>query len=71
MIIKTKLPGVIFEMTTKCNLRCKYCYNYWKKDNEDCSNIESINPLKTLKQFFKSVRCNEVTFSRRRANKKF
>lgn len=63
MLRKTKLPGVIFEMTTVCNLKCKYCYNYWKKDNSVDKNIEKIKPIKTLKQFMKSVKCNEVTFS--------
>ena len=65
MIIKkkSKLIGVIYEMTTRCNLNCKYCYNYWKKDNENLSGIEKINPLKTLKQFMRYVKCNEITFS--------
>lgn len=63
MINKVKLPGVIYEMTTLCNLKCKYCYNYWKKDNEDLKEIQECNSKKTLKQFMKSVKCNEVTFS--------
>lgn len=71
MIKKIKLPGVIFEMTTICNLKCKYCYNYWKKENEDLTYIEKYNPKKTLKQFLKSVKCDEITFSRGRTNYKF
>lgn len=63
MINKIRLPGVIYEMTTLCNLKCRYCYNYWKKDNEDLKQIQEYNPKKTLKQFMKSVKCNEVTFS--------
>ena len=63
MINKIKLPGIIYEMTSICNLKCKYCYNYWKKDNEDLSEIEKFDPKKTLKQFMKSVKCDEVTFS--------
>ena len=35
MLKKVKLPGLIYEMTTLCNLKCKYCYNYWKKENEN------------------------------------
>jgi len=66
MIIKKWLPGVIFEMTTRCNLKCKYCYNYWKKDNQNMiEEIEVINPKKTLSQFLKSVKCDDITFSRR------
>lgn len=65
MISKIRLPGVIYEMTTICNLKCKYCYNHWKKDNVDCLEIEKISAKKTLKQFMKSVKCEEITFSRR------
>ena len=65
MIRKTNLPGVIYEFTTMCNLRCKYCYNHWKKD--DCSNfiaeIEKYNPKKTLKKYLNQVNTNEITFS--------
>jgi len=65
MIKKINLPGVIYEFTTMCNLRCKYCYNHWKQD--DCSNfiaeIEEYNPKKTLKQYLKQVNTNNITFS--------
>ena len=63
MLNKIKLPGVIYEMTTLCNLKCKYCYNYWKKQEDNIPEIEKINPKRTLKQFMKSVKCNEFTFS--------
>ena len=71
MFKKVKLPGVIYEMTTLCNLKCKYCYNHWKKENDNTADVEKYNPKKTLKQFMKSVKCNEVTFSRWRTNNKF
>ena len=65
MIKKVDLPGVIYEFTTKCNLKCKYCYNHWKKD--DLSNfindVEKYNPKKTLKKWFKVVKTDEITFS--------
>lgn len=71
MLKKVKLPGVIYETTTLCNLKCKYCYNYWKKENYKIVDIEKYNPKKTLKQFMKFVKCGEITFSRWRANSKF
>lgn len=71
MINKIRLPGLIYEITTLCNLKCKYCYNYWKKDNGDYIDIEKFDSKKTLKQFFKSVKCDEITFSRRRTYNKF
>lgn len=70
MLKKIKLPGLIYEMTTLCNLKCKYCYNYWKKEKDSLTDIEKYNPKKTLKQFMKSVKCDEITFSRRRAYNK-
>ena len=51
MFKKVKLPGVIYEMTTLCNLKCKYCYNHWKKENDNTADVEKYNPKKTLKQF--------------------
>ena len=68
MLKKVKLPGLIYEMTTLCNLKGKYCYNYWKKENNSLVDIEKYNPKKTLKQFMKSVKCDEITFSRWRTN---
>ena len=54
----------IIHLTDACNLKCKYCYNYWKKENTDTLDIEKYNPKKVLKQFMKSAKCNEITFSR-------
>lgn len=71
MIKKIKLPGLIYEMTTLCNLKCNYCYNYWKKENDSNVWIEEYNPKKTLMKFMKSAKCDEITFSRRRTNNKF
>ena len=63
MIKKIKLPGVIYEMTTTCNLKCKYCYNYWKQEGNYLPDTEKYDAKKTLKQFMKSVKCDEITFS--------
>lgn len=60
---RIQLPGVIFEFTTKCNLKCRYCYNYWKKETDYIEDIEKCNPKKTLKQWFKRVKTDRVTFS--------
>ena len=61
----------IFMRLCGCNLKCKYCYNYWKKENDNIVDIEKYNPKKTLKQFMKSVKCDEITFSRWRTNNQF
>ena len=62
--MKIELPGIIYEVTTKCNLNCKYCYNYWKRDVEsNIEDAENCDPVKTLKQLFKMTKIPKVTFS--------
>lgn len=64
MFKKVRLPGIIYEMTSKCNLQCKYCYNYWKKDNDKPNyNYDTYKPKTTLKKLFKSVKTDYITFS--------
>ncbi len=62
---KIKLPLVAFEITSICNLRCRYCYNYW--------NAPTINTflhfnsykqsIKTLKKLFSVADVGHMTFT--------
>jgi MoaA/NifB/PqqE/SkfB family radical SAM enzyme len=52
------------ELETRCNLACKFCYNYWKdgsaSEPERRSSHETISALRTL---FESVQCTQIAFS--------
>ena len=32
--VRAYLPHAVVEVTTDCNLRCKHCYNWWKREGE-------------------------------------
>lgn len=57
------LENVCFEVTSDCNLNCKYCYNHWRPDD----NHESLNSYKkaykTLKLLFKRAGISTITFT--------
>ena len=62
--MKSSLNYIIFETTGQCNLKCKYCYNYWHLMNppqESDSNYSQA--IKTLKRLFTVAEVNHVTFS--------
>lgn len=62
---KLKLNHISLEVTSICNLRCKYCYNTWKAPGvEDFKAFNSYKQArKTLKRLFKIADINNVTFT--------
>ena len=61
---KTKLPYIIFELTSDCNLNCKYCYNIWKRPGGEAVNNNSYKQArKTLKQLFRIADVQNITFT--------
>jgi len=62
--MKQKLPFIIFETTSVCNLNCKYCYNIWKRPGEkDIPKNSYKQARKTLKRFFNMADVDQVTFT--------
>ncbi len=62
--MKTKLSYIIFEVTSVCNLRCRYCYNPWKRPGEQDQHDNSYKQAKkTLKRIFKLADINHVTMT--------
>lgn len=62
---KIHLPHVTFEITSVCNLKCKYCYNIWKAPGvNDFQQFNSYSQAKkTLKQIFKIADVKHITFT--------
>lgn len=63
--MRIKIPHITYEVTSICNLTCKYCYNIWKRP---CVNsfrhYNSYNQAKkTLKQIFKVADVDHITFT--------
>jgi len=63
--MKYFLPRIAFEITSVCNLQCKYCYNIWKAPQalpfKHYNNYHQA--LKTLKQLFKIADVPHITFT--------
>ncbi|MDD3626454.1 MAG: radical SAM protein [bacterium] len=61
---RTKLPYIIYEVTSVCNLRCRYCYNPWKRPGETDQKDNSYKlAKKALKQLFKVAEIDHVTMT--------
>ena len=67
--MKPDLSYIIFEVTTDCNLNCRYCYNIWKAPNFSNINKNQL-PLnsyriakKTLARLFKIASVNHITMT--------
>ncbi|MBO4373238.1 MAG: radical SAM protein [Bacteroidales bacterium] len=61
--MKTKLPLVSFEVTMRCNLRCRFCYNHHKNTGEVPPPSSYAQAKKTLQQIFKLFDVGQITFT--------
>ena len=62
--MKHHQPHIIFEVTTVCNLDCRYCYNIWKRPGETVDHVNSFKEAKkTLKKLFSIAHVDHVTFT--------
>ncbi len=63
--MKIKLTHVAFEVTSTCNLNCRYCYNYWKSPfykEEKYFNSYKL-ARKTLKRLLKIADISYLSFT--------
>lgn len=62
---KIHIPHISFEVTSDCNLRCKFCYNIWKAD--ETGGHERFNDYrqarKTLKRLFRVADVGQIVFT--------
>jgi radical SAM protein with 4Fe4S-binding SPASM domain len=62
--MKYPLPYIIFEVTSACNLNCRYCYNIWKRPGEEPLTMNSYRKArKTLRHLFRKFQIDHVTFT--------
>jgi len=62
--LKVNLQSIVFEITSDCNLNCRYCYNIWKRPNNKQVSFNSYkNAKKTLKRLFKISDVNQIVMS--------
>lgn len=62
--MKIKLPFIVYEITPHCNLACKYCYNIWKRPQQQKPRVASYGKvIKTLRRLFKIADVPHVTMS--------
>ena len=62
--MKQRLPYIIFETNTVCNLDCLYCYNIWKRPGNPTSSSNSYkSAIRTLKKLFSSAIIESITFT--------
>jgi radical SAM protein with 4Fe4S-binding SPASM domain len=62
--LSVELPFVVFEITSKCNLDCRYCYNIWKRPGVNHEPYNSYRQAKkTLKKLFSVAEVGQVAMS--------
>lgn len=62
--MKLKLPNIAFELTDKCNLACRYCYNVWKIPGAERNSFDSYEKaIKTLTRVFSQADVRNVTLT--------
>ncbi len=61
---KVELNGVVFEVTPRCNLACRHCYNPYKRPGEQTPRVYGYREnLRTIKRLLDQVELRQLTIS--------
>src|ERR1044072_7152246 len=53
-----------YELETRCNLHCKFCFNFWKDGvSRAPDKLSTVDTLRCLKRLFDVVDCEKLTIS--------
>jgi MoaA/NifB/PqqE/SkfB family radical SAM enzyme len=53
-----------YELETRCNLHCKFCFNFWKDGSSKAPNkLDRSKTIKVLEVLFSLVCCEKITIS--------
>jgi MoaA/NifB/PqqE/SkfB family radical SAM enzyme len=53
-----------FELETRCNLHCKFCYNFWKDGSAQApSRLSTAETIEALRRLFDAVDCQQMAIS--------
>lgn len=62
--MKLRLPNIAFELTDKCNLNCRYCYNIWKIPGATHTKFDSYSKARqVLNLLFSQAEIRNVTLT--------
>jgi radical SAM protein with 4Fe4S-binding SPASM domain len=61
--VKLVIQHIAFEITRQCNLKCRYCYNYWRRDDSQPSVSSFSQAKQTLKRIFKEIDFEHISMT--------
>lgn len=66
-LIKFFCPGhldsILFEVTSRCNIRCQHCYNVWKCSDYPQKELNTAETIKLIDSIIEQTRCRHFTFT--------
>lgn len=58
-----KLDSILFEVTSRCNIRCPHCYNVWKCSDYPQKELNTADAIKLIDRIMEQTRCKHFTFT--------
>ncbi len=60
---RTGQRSVIYEVTTRCNLRCRYCYNVWNEQDYPRDELDTDGALRLIERIHAQTGCQLLTLT--------